>query len=471
VSALTAEDIARRAAGVVAAGDPDALATSWSFDSRALTDGACFVALHAERDGHEFVADAFAAGAHVALVDRDVAGLDVGADQAVVRVDDSLSGLQMIATSVRADRAATVVVGVAGSTGKTSTKDLIAAALTSRGCYANVESYNNEFGVPITLLNAPPSAQVIVIEMGERFPGDIAKLCEIARPSIGVVTNVGLAHAEHLGGAEGAAEVLGELLDALPADGLAVLSADDRFTPALAKRTRARTVTVGYADSADYHVHDVELDEALRPSFALGRQHITVPLHGAHHVVNAAMAIAVAKEGLGVDVDEAAGMLTSVRRGRWRMELSETADGVVILNDAYNANPASMEAALRALAHLPVRGRRIAVLGDMRELGDHAPGAHAKIGRRAAAYGIDVVVGVGRGGAAIAIASSDGVDDVRTVANAQEAIETVLPFVAPGDAVLVKASRALGLEVVADALTKRANGSGHGNGAKRGNGS
>ena len=458
MSTLTAADIARRASGAVAAGNPDAAVMSWTFDSRSLAEGACFVALRADRDGHEFVEDAFAGGAHVALIDRELPHVTPRAEQALVRVDDTLAGLQAVARSVRADRVTTEVVGVAGSTGKTSTKDLIAAALASRGCYANVESYNNEFGVPITLLNAPPSAHVVVTEMGERFPGDIAALCEIAQPRVGVVTNVGLAHAEHLGGAEGAATVLGELLEALPGDGLAVLSADDRFTPELAKRTRARVITVGYAKRADFRVWGVELDELLRPSFSIDGQRVAVPLHGSHHVVNAAMAIAVAHRGFGVELEEAAALLASVRRGRWRMELNETSDGVVILNDAYNANPASMEAGLRALAHLPVRGRRIAVLGDMRELGDHAPGAHAKIGRRAAAYGIDVVVGVGRGGAAIARASSDGVGDVRMVANAQEAIDVVLPIVTPGDAVLVKASRALGLEVVADALVQRGNG-------------
>jgi UDP-N-acetylmuramoyl-tripeptide--D-alanyl-D-alanine ligase len=344
MSALTAGDIARRASGEVVAGNADVAATSWTFDSRVLSDGACFVALHGDRDGHEFVAGAFAAGASVALIDHDVPDAVPGPDQALVRVDDTLAGLQAVARSVRADRDTTAVVGVAGSTGKTSTKDLIGAALASRGCYASVESYNNEFGVPITLLNAPPPAQVVVAEMGERYPGDIAALCEIARPNVGVITNVGLAHAKHLGGAEGAAAVLGELLEALPADGLAILSADDRFTPELATRTVARVITVGYAAGADYRVREVELDELLRPSFSLDGQRVTVPLHGSHHVVNAAMAVAVAHRGFGVDLEEAAALLGSVRRGRWRMELSETPDGVVILNDAYNANPASMEA-------------------------------------------------------------------------------------------------------------------------------
>jgi UDP-N-acetylmuramoyl-tripeptide--D-alanyl-D-alanine ligase len=455
--ALTAAEIARRANGEVTAGDSAALATSWAFDTRVLEEGACFVALQGERDGHDFVHEAFKAGASVALVSHDLPGLDrdsTGSGTALVRVGDTLEGLQATARSVRVERAGLHVVGVAGSTGKTSTKDLLAAALASRGVHANLESYNNEFGVPVTLLNTPDSAQVAVVEMGERFPGDVALLCEIARPDVGVVTNVGLAHAEHLGGAEGAAAAMAELVDALPVGGLAVLSADDPFTPDLAARTAADVVTVGHDARADYRVDDVELDDQLRPSFRIAGRHMTVPLHGGHQVVNAAMAVAVAHRVFGVDLDEIASLLAGARRGRWRMELTESVDGVVVLNDTYNANPASMEAAMLALAHLPVRGRRIAVLGDMRELGDHAAGAHAHAGRRAAELGLDVVVGVGRGGAIIAAAAAGGLA-VRTVDTAAEAIAVVAPIVEPGDAVLVKASRALGLETVAHALLKR----------------
>jgi UDP-N-acetylmuramoyl-tripeptide--D-alanyl-D-alanine ligase len=178
-------------------------------------------------------------------------------------------------------------------------------------------------------------------------------------------------------------------------------------------------------------------------------------LHGAHHVVNAAMAIAVAHHAFGVDIDEATALVGGVQRGRWRMELTETPGGVIVLNDAYNANPASMEAGVRALAHLPVTGRRIAVLGDMAELGHHARGAHEKVGRSVAAYGIDLVIGVGRGGAVIARAAQDAGCEVRTVADAGAAIDVLAPIVEAGDAVLVKASRAIGLEVVAEALTRR----------------
>lgn len=460
---LTADDIARQAHGDVAVGDAAARVTSWAFDSRALRPGACFVALHGGRDGHDFVPAAFESGAHVALVER-VPSLTLPQGRAVVRVDDPLTALQALARQAREARPGMEVVAVAGSTGKTSTKDLLAAVLAPLGCDANEESFNNEFGLPITLLNAPEAARVVITEMGERRPRDLEKLCEIARPDVGVVTNVGLAHAEFLGGQEGVAAVLLELLTALPASGTAVLNADDPWTPKLAAKCAARVVTVGRAAGADYVVDDIVLDDRLRPSFALrgprgprsrrpAAHRFQVPLHGEHHVANAAMAVVVASDVFGLPFDEVEAALAGARRGRWRMELIETPAGVTLLNDAYNANPASMEAALHALARLPVTGRRVAILGDMRELGVHAADAHAGIGRLAGDLGIDSVIGVGDGGAAIAgAARAAGVAEVQSVADADAALVAARALVAPGDGVLVKASRALALERVADAL-------------------
>ena len=446
---LTAGDVARRAGGTVVGGPPDVPISSWTFDSRVVEPGACFVALAGDRDGHEFVADAFRAGAHVALVSRPLQ-VDAGEGCALVQVDDVLTGLQAVARSVRRERRDVRVVGVAGSTGKTSTKDLLAAALRPHHVYASPESYNNEFGLPITLLNAPRPASAVVAEMGERFPGDIAALCDIAQPDFGLVTNVGLAHAEHLGGEEGAAAVLAELLEALPRRGLAVLNADDAWTPWLATHTEARVCTVGFSDDADHRITDVTLDRSLLPTFSMGVWQFQVPIRGAHQVTNAAMAAVMANRAFGMMWDDVAFQLRHARASRWRMELTETPAGVTVLNDAYNANPASMEAALRALAKLDITGRRIAVLGDMRELGDRGPEAHAAVGDLARKLRIDVVVGVGTGGAEIG--RHAGNDDYN-VADAAAAIAVVDELVRPGDAVLVKASRALGLQVVAEHLT------------------
>jgi UDP-N-acetylmuramoyl-tripeptide--D-alanyl-D-alanine ligase len=458
VTRLRAQEIARRAGGRVV-GDADATVDAWAFDSRVLGDGACFVALQGARDGHDFVAAAFDAGAHVAIVDNDFAGTPrLGRGRALVRVGDPLGALQEIARSLRLDRPELHVVAVAGSTGKTSTKDLLAAVLASRGCHANAESYNNEFGLPITLCNTPDSARVVVTEMGERFAGDLTALCEIARPDTGLVTNAGLAHAEHLGGRDGVVAVLAELLEALPGTGTAVLNADDPATPQLAATTLATVVTVGETAVADHRITEVSVDERLRPSFLLDGKRFTVPLHGPHQARNAAMAIVVAHRVFTLPMDEIALELANTTSGRWRMELRETDSGVTVLNDSYNANPSSMEAALVALAHLelPDGARRFAVLGDMRELGAEHDDAHRAVGEQAAGLELDIVVGVGAGGAAIARAAHAGGVETHVVADAAQAVALVAPLVRPGDAVLVKASRALGLERVADGLLARA---------------
>ena len=214
-----------------------------------------------------------------------------------------------------------------------------------------------------------------------------------------------------------------------------------------AARTAARVETVGYASDAAHRITHVDIGRALHPEFTLDGCRFRVGLRGAHQVINAAMAAVMAREAFGVDLEGSAARMEEARGSRWRMELAESAGGVVVLNDAYNANPASMDAALRALAQLGVDGRRIAVLGDMRELGTHSAG-----GRLAGELGTDVVIGVGAGGAEIAGAARHDVRDVRTVVDADEAATTVLGLVRPGDAVLVKASRALGLQTVAERL-------------------
>lgn len=444
---MTAREIAHRTGGEVV-GDADAVVTSWAFDSRDLVPGAGFVALAGERDGHDFVEAAFRAGARVALVSR-VSVPDAGT---LVRVADPLAALQALARGVRQERTALRVVGVAGSTGKTSTKDLLAGALASRAVHANPASYNNEFGLPVALLNAGPDVDIVVAEMGERFPGDVAALCEIARPDVGVVTNVGLAHAEHLGGILGAAAAFGELLEALPATGYAVLNADDEHSPLLAAQTPATVVTVGCADNATVRISDVTVTDDLRPAFTLDGHRFDVPLRGVHQVQNAALAAVVAHEVFGVDWVDIATGLRSARASRWRMEVTERRDGAVVLNDAYNANPDSMDAALRALAQLAVPGRRVAILGDMRELGEYSDAAHERVGTRAAELGVDVVVGVGAGGKVIADAARAGGVEAHTAATAPDAQALASKLVGPGDAVLVKASRALGLQTVAHTL-------------------
>jgi len=382
----------------------------------------------------------------------------------LVHVGDTLGALQEVARSLRLDRPDLHVVAVGGSTGKTSTKDLLAAVLASQGCHANAESYNNEFGLPITLCNTPGSARVVVTEMGERFAGDLHELCEIARPDTGLITNVGLAHAEHLGGRAGVIAVLAELMESLPSSGTAVLNSDDAATPELAAATLATVVTVGEAEGADYRIADLVTDARLRASFSLRGQRFTVPLHGAHHAHNAAMAVAIAHSVFSMPFDEIALELAHARPGRWRMELLETDSGVTVLNDSYNANPTSMEAALVALAHFdaPDSARRFAVLGDMRELGAHHDDAHREVGEQTAALALDVVIGVGAGGAAIAAAAAGGGVEAHVARDAADAVQLIAPMMRRGDVVLVKGSRALGLELVANGLVAIGRGCGGG---------
>jgi len=422
-------------------------------DSRAVTPGTCFVALQDERDGHDFVAAAAANGAVAALVTRLIADAPI----AQIVVADVFAALAALGRAARDELAHVTVVGVAGSAGKTSTKDLAAAAFASgRRVHANEKSYNNEFGVPLTIMGAAPDTEVIIAELGERKPGDLAHLARITVPNTAIVTHVGLAHAEFLGGRAGVAETLAELLEALPADGLAVLNADDDFTPMLRERTAASVLTVGYGIemTPDVRISDLGIDAELRPSFRLespwGASTVHLELRGEHQAANAAMAAAAAMHH-GLDVDAVSDALASVHGQSWRMQVTRTDHGVTIVNDAYNANPASMAAALRAFQKLAIDGRRIAVLGSMFELGEHAGSAHAEIGRTVARCGVNQLIAVGD----LAREIADHATPVPSewVADAPGALAAVDALgLRAGDAVLIKASRGVGLEALADAL-------------------
>lgn len=460
---LTVGDIAAAGGGRILVGDPEWVATSFTYDSRTLEAGACFFALQGSRDGHDFVHDAFERGAMVAVVSRDPQDPRRPGARALVQVDDPLRTLGACGRVARDQLERATVVGITGSAGKTSTKDLATAALSRRfDVLASPGSFNNESGLPLTLLAGTPRTEVVVAEMGARFAGNIRDLCDIARPTIGVITNVGLAHAEHLGDRDAIARAKGELLDALPDDGVAVLNADDDMTAALAANRAFRIVPVGFTadQSTGVRVGDVRLDDELRPQFVLtspwGSATIRLDVSGHHQVVNAGMAAAVALV-LGVPVDDVALGLADASGSSWRMQLEHSPDGVTVLNDAYNASPASVEAALRSFAELPVRGRRIAVLGEMLELGPLADDEHAKMGRLAAELGVDAVVAVGAGARPVATgARAAGIGEAVEVTTPSAALSAVVALTSPGDAVLVKASRAVGLEVVADALVSGA---------------
>jgi UDP-N-acetylmuramoyl-tripeptide--D-alanyl-D-alanine ligase len=408
-----------------------------SFDSRTLRPGELFVPIVAERDGHDFIPAALAAGAPAYLT----TGRTAGTAPAIV-VPDTADALTALGRWARDRLTAGVgprAVGITGSVGKTSVKDLAAAAVAARWrVAANPRSFNNEQGLPITLLGAPDDSEALILEMGMRGPGEIRQLCNVARPSIGVVTLVAPAHTERVGGIDGVARAKAELVEALPADGIAILNAGDSRVMAMADRTEARVLTFGSSESgADVAVADLRLDERARASFTVrtpwGDAAVTLVVPGAHMATNAAAALAVAL-ACDVPLDAAAARLADAALSPWRMEIAHSRAGVIVLNDAYNANPTSMRAALFALAAL-TSGRRVAVLGVMAELDDPEP-AHRAIADEAEAMGIELVI-VGT--------------DLYGVAPVEDPL-AVLRGLAEGDAVLVKGSRVAGLEVIAARL-------------------
>ena len=407
-----------------------------AIDSREIRPGELFVAVQGGRDGHDFVASAARLGATAAVVSRPV---DAGIAQLVV--PDTVAALATMGALAR-DRINGPTVGITGSVGKTSTKDLLAAVSARSGLTtASARSLNNELGVPLTLLNADELTERTIIEMGARGEGHIEALCRIARPHVGVVTSVAAAHTEMFGSVEAIAEAKGELIAALPADGTAVLNADDPRVAAMVGRTTARVLTFGLGTNAEVRGVDIILDDDLRPRFVAetpwGRAQIHLGVRGHHNVTNALAAIGAALV-TGVSIDDVVAGLGLAVLSPSRMDLVRLDSGGVVLDDAYNANPASMRAALAALGSIDA-ARRVAVVGLMAELGDDAERLHREIASEAASAGIEVVaVGTDLYGDAV----------MATVGDIGE-LADVLAAPTEGEAVLLKASRIVGLDRVA----------------------
>ena len=451
-----AEIAAAAGAELDAVPDADVLVTGpVVIDSREVGPGSLFAALPGTRtDGHAFAGAALAAGAVAVLAARPVGG------PAIV-VPDVQAALGKIARAV-IDRAPDLtVVGITGSAGKTTTKDLAAQLVETLGpTVAPRESFNNEIGHPLTVLKITDQTRYLVSELAARGLGHITELCAIAPPRIGVVLCVGHAHTGEFGSLEAIAVAKGELPAALPADGIAILNADDRRVAAMAARTRARVVTFGQSRNADVQAQEISTDELGRPRFTLVTRGAAAPvqlqLYGEQNVPNALAAAATALE-LGMPVaDVADGLSTAVARSRWRMEVTRRPDGVTVINDAYNANPDSVRAALSTLSTM-ARGRRgFAVLGYMAELGDEAERLHEEIGAVAAAAGLAGLIVVGEDAAPILVGAKTAVSwhgEPVWVPDAATAFRAVRDRLRHGDVVLVKASHSVGLERVALALT------------------
>ncbi|MEZ7005443.1 UDP-N-acetylmuramoyl-tripeptide--D-alanyl-D-alanine ligase [Streptomyces sp. AD55] len=423
-------------------------------DSREAGPGCLFVAFVGERvDGHDFASAVVGAGAAAVLGSRPV-GVPA------IVVDDVQAALGALARHV-VRRLGATLVALTGSAGKTSTKDLIAQVLRSKApTVFTPGSLNNEIGLPLTALTATEETRFLVLEMGARGIGHIRYLAGLTPPSVGLVLNVGSAHIGEFGGREQIAEAKGELVEALPEDGAAVLNADDPLVRAMASRTKAKVILFGESGEADVRAENVRLTDSGQPSFRLhtpsGARDVTMRLYGEHHVSNALAAAAVAHE-LGMSADEIATALSEAGSlSRWRMEVTERPDGVTVVNDAYNANPESMRAALRALAAMGKGRRTWAVLGQMAELGDEALAEHDAVGRLAVRLNVSKLVAVGgREAAWLQLGAynegSWGEESVH-VSDAQAAVDLLRSELRPGDVVLVKASRSVGLESVAAAL-------------------
>lgn len=454
---LTLMEVAELVGGqLVAAPDPTVLVTGAAADSRRVTPGQLYVAIVGERvDGHEFAADSVQRGAVGVLGLRPTG-------QPTIVVDDPVTALGRLARSVLDRLPGLDVVAVTGSSGKTSTKDLIAHVVSARGpVVAPLGSFNTEVGMPLTVLQSDQQTKTLVLEMGARDTGHIAYLCQIAPPTIGALLNVGSAHLGVFGSREAIAAAKSEIIADLPSTGTAVLLADDPIVAGLAPKTAAGVCTFGEADQADVRITGLRLDAQARPSFDLTYRGeacgVAMQLHGEHQALNAAAAAAIALN-LGMDLTTVAERLSSATtQSAHRMDVQTTASGVTVINDSYNANPESMRAGLKALAVMGREsvGRTWAVLGEMLELGPDSLAEHDAIGRLAVRLNIDKTIAVGTGAKAIELgASQEGSwgEEATWVPDVPAALALLEAELQPGDIVLVKASRGVALERVAQAL-------------------
>jgi UDP-N-acetylmuramoyl-tripeptide--D-alanyl-D-alanine ligase len=460
-------DLATAVDGTVR-GDGAAVVSGVVVDSRRIRPGDLFVALAGDRtDGHEFVAAALGSGAAGAVVSEEWLVSRAGrVEGALVGVADTRRALLDLAADERARDSATVI-GITGSTGKTCTKDFTAAVLGQRfRTVASAGSFNNEVGLPLTILSASEDTEVLVCEMGSRGPGHIKLLCDVARPDLGIVTNVGVAHMELFGSPEVLRDAKAELPEALPSGGIAVLNADDAVVRGYAARTAARVVFYGLAEDAGVRAAGVELSRdtgaaafELRTPSGTAAVELAVP---GEHLVPDALGAAAAGWALGVPVRDIAGALTAARVSAGRMDVFVASGGFRVIDDSYNANPTSMAAALRSARWMAGDGRCIAVLGHMAELGPIEDEEHERIGELCAHLGVDGLVVVGPEGRRIAAgAEREGIepDRVVTCRDAEEAVRAVASLAGLGDLVLVKASRAAGLDRVTDLLRAQPEGS------------
>ena len=447
--------IAQLAGGSLSSGDGAVVIDKVSTDSRTIKCGELFVALRGENfDGHNFVEAVAAIGAAGAIVDSNWKG-KVPENFALIRASDTLQAYQQLATNYRKSLTLSAVA-ITGSNGKTSTKDFAAAVLARRFRVTKTQgNFNNHVGLPRTILEATSRDEVAVWEIGMNHPGEVAALAKVAAPDLGIITNIGVAHIEFMGSREKIAEEKGALAEAVGADGTVILNADDPFSKGIAARTRGKVIlagtTAGTIRASEINQSGSGTDFTILEGAHRCRAQLPVP--GLHMVQNALLAVAAGRV-FGLSLEECAVGLVAAPLTKARLQVKEIR-GVQFLDDSYNANPDSMKAALRTLVELDAEGQRIAVLGEMRELGDESEHGHREVGETAAALKVDQLIAIGNGAASIADAAKEaGLVNSSTVTSTAEAAELLAGLAVPGDLVLIKGSRLARTEQVIEAFRK-----------------
>jgi len=449
MNSLPLSQIAQLAGGSISSGDQTVVVNKVSTDSRTLKSSELFVALRGENfDGHNFVESAAQIGAAGAIVESTWNG-EIPKNFALIRAKDTLQAYQDLAANYRKSLMLKVVA-ITGSNGKTSTKDFTAAVLAHRFRVTKTEgNFNNHVGLPRTILEATSADEIGVWEIGMNHPGEIATLAKVAAPDVAIITNIGVAHIEFMGSREKIAEEKAALAEAVGADGAIILNADDLFTKTIASRARRKVILAGTnsgsIQAAEITQSGTGADFTILEGAHRCRAQLSVP--GLHMVQNALLAVAAGR-AFGLSLEECAAELAAAPLTRARSQIKDIG-GVQFLDDSYNANPDSMKAALRTLVELDADGKRIAVLGEMRELGDQSERGHREVGETAAVLKIDQLIAIGDIAAAIADAAGQaGLRKTTIVKSTSEAAEVLGEIAAPGDLVLIKGSRAARTEEV-----------------------
>ena len=454
---LSLAQIATLAGGSISADDTSVIVSRISTDSRTLRAGELFVPLRGQNfDGHQFVEQAVERGAAGAMVEENWKG-KVPRNFALIRVGDTLVGYQTLAANYRASLRSLKVIAITGSNGKTSTKDFVAATLGKKFRVTKTEgNFNNHVGLPQTMLAANRDDEIAVWEIGMNHPGEIAALAKLAAPDVAIITNIGIAHIEFMGSREAIAKEKGALAEAVGPNGTLILNADDEFSEAIAKRTRARLILAGIQNGSvratDISQHSTGSEFTILEGAHRCRAQLPVP--GIHMVQNAVLAVAAGR-AFGLSLEECAVGLASTPLTEARLQIREI-EGIQFIDDSYNANPDSMKAALRTLVELDADGRRIAVLGEMGELGAESERGHREVGEAAAALRIDELIAVGATGASIADAARQaGLEKSVAVKSPIEEAELLRKSTAPGDLILVKGSRSARMERVLEEFARK----------------